>query len=78
MDVDRLVLLARLGVREVWYGDRGHIRIFTNRGQTWVASDRSQFMPAVTGPMLSRHLLNRHRIGEDACIADFVAESLTA
>ncbi len=76
--VDRLRLLARLGVREVWCVNRGSVRILHNMGQRLVAGDRSQFFAGVTSPMLSRHLRNRFRIGENACISEFVAEALSA
>jgi Uma2 family endonuclease len=76
IEVDRLDLLARLGVREVWYVDRSHVQILHNPDGQLIAADRSQYLPAATGPMISRHLRNRLRIGENACITEFVAEAL--
>jgi Uma2 family endonuclease len=77
VDVDRIVLLARLGVREVWFATCGKVRILRNLGKRLVAADRSQFHEAITGPLISRHLRSRFRVGENACIAEFVAEALT-
>lgn len=77
IEVDRLDLLARLGVGEVWFVNRGHVQILHNQDLRLHVADRSRCLPAVTGPMISRHLRNRFRIGENACITEFVTEALT-
>lgn len=76
VDVDRLDLLARLGVREIWFVDEGFVEILHNRGGRLIAGGYSQFFDSVTGSMLTRHLRSRFRIGENACITEFLRDAL--
>ena len=74
--VDRLALLARVGAAELWSLDRDRVKILHHfKGQLRPAS-HSRFLSSVSGPILTRHLRNRFRIGENASILEFVREAL--
>lgn len=76
VELDRPALLARLGIREIWSVNRGRVQILhTNSGHP-VTADYSHLLPSVTGQMLTRHLRNRLKIGENACVRDFVHDAL--
>jgi Uma2 family endonuclease len=76
VDLDRPTVLARLGVREIWSVNRGRVQILHSHSGRPVTADYSQLLPSVTGQMLTRHLRNRLKIGENACVRDFVQDAL--
>lgn len=43
--IDKLEVYRKLGVREVWYYERGTLRFFALRGESYAAIPRSEFLP---------------------------------
>ena len=45
--IDKLRVYRKLGVREVWYWDKGRIQVYVRRGRDYAAVDASEALPGI-------------------------------
>jgi Uma2 family endonuclease len=52
--IDKLEVYRKLGVREVWFYERGTLRFFTLRGEHYAPLERSELLPAADPALFVR------------------------
>lgn len=52
--IDKLEVYRKLGVREVWYYERGSLRCFALRGEAYTEIERSEVLPTCDPALLLR------------------------
>ncbi len=59
--IEKLPIYARLGVKEVWVWDKGHVVPWVLRGAAYVKASRSSLLPALDLKLLAKHSLNENQ-----------------
>jgi Uma2 family endonuclease len=54
--INKLEVYRKLGVREVWFYERGTLRFFTLQEEQYTEISRSELLPAVDPELLVRHM----------------------
>ena len=54
--INKLEVYRKLGVREVWFYERGTLRFFTLEGEQYTEIARSELLPSVDPELLVRHM----------------------
>jgi Uma2 family endonuclease len=59
--IDKLEVYRKLGVREVWYYERGTLRFFALRGERYVEIPQSGFLPQLPQELILAGMLDSSR-----------------
>lgn len=57
--IDKLEVYRKLGVREVWFYERGSLRFFALRGEAYEEIERSEMLPACEPEVIVRAMAER-------------------
>jgi len=69
--LDKFSIYAKFGAPELWHYDVKRVEIFKLEGKSYVACERSQSFPWLTGTILTNFLDQCRNVGQDAAIRAF-------